>query len=133
MTVEIYIGNNKIDLFRDENIEVNSSVASIEDITKNQTDYSKTFTVPASNANNITFKHYYNATIDNTFDARVKVDGRIMLDGMLFKKGKFRLSKVSVKKGVPSSYTINFWGNLLSISDKLGKDELKESSIEDIC
>ena len=126
MIVDVYIDDSLLDLFEGENLEVNSSIADIEDITKNTTDYTKTFTVPASKENNKLFKHYYNATIDNSFDARIKVEGRIELDGMLFRKGKFRLSKVSVKKGVPSSYTINFWGNLLDIKDTLGKDELSD-------
>ena len=85
----------------------------------------KSFTVPADDNNNRIFKHYYNATIDNTFDARVKVSGRIDLDGIPFKSGKWRLSKVSVKKGMPSNYTINFFGNLVSFKDTYKKDELK--------
>ena len=126
MIVTLYIGGVKLDLFKDENISVNSSIANIEDITKNQTDFTKTFTVPASDNNNKIFKHYYDADIDNSFDARIKVDGEIKLDGLPFRKGKFRLSKVAVKKGNPSSYTINFWGNLVTIKDKVGKDYLSD-------
>ena len=124
MIVKIYIGNDLLDLHKDESISVTSSVLSIEDVTKNTTDYTKSFTVPASDNNNQIFKHYYNANIDNTFDARIKVDGRIELDGIPFRIGKFLLQKVKVKQGKPSSYTINFWGNLVSISDSVGKDEL---------
>jgi len=98
----------------------------IEDITKNTTDYTKSFTVPATANNNNLFKHYYEANIDNTFDARIKIDGRIELDGMPFRKGKWLLQKVSVKQGNPSSYTINFWGNLISIKDILGTKELSQ-------
>lgn len=126
MIVSIYIGTSKVDLFNDEDISVNSSVVLISDITKNQTDYTKTFTVPASDNNNQLFKHYYDADIDNSFDARIKVDGEIRMDGLPFRIGKFRLSKVSVKKNEPSAYTINFWGNLLTIKDKIGKDYLKD-------
>jgi len=126
MIVSIYIGTSKVDLFDDEDISVNSSVVLISDITKNQTDYTKTFTVPASDNNNQLFKHYYDADIDNAFDARIKVDGEIRMDGLPFRIGKFRLSKVAVKKNKPSSYTINFWGNLLTIKDKIGKDYLKD-------
>ena len=46
MIVSIYIQGNKVDLFDDEDITVNSSVAMISDITKNSTDYTKSFTVP---------------------------------------------------------------------------------------
>lgn len=124
MIVKIYIGTDQVELQKDESISITSSVLSIQDITKNTTDYSKAFTVPASESNNKLFKHYYDANVDNTFDARIKVDGRIEIDGVVFRIGKFLLQKVNVKQGRPTSYTINFFGNLVSISDALGKDEL---------
>ena len=130
MITSVYIQGNKVDLFKDEDISISSSVAKIADITKNSTDYSKTFTVPASQENNKLFKHYYDADIDNSFDARVKVDGEIRLDGLPFRIGKFRLSKVAVKKNKPSSYTIQFFGNLSSIKDKVGKDYLKALNLD---
>jgi len=124
MVVKLYIGNDDLDRFKDESIEINSSIANINDITKNTTDYSRSFTVPATNKNNRIFKHYYDANIDNSFDARVKQDGRIELDGIPFKYGKFRLDKVSVKQGRPYAYTLTFWGNLVSLKDTLKNDEL---------
>jgi len=126
MISNVYIENTRIDLFNDEPIEVNSSIANVDDITKNSTDYSKSFTVPATRRNNTTFKHYYNANIDNTFDARVKVNGRIELGGIPFKFGKWKLQKVNVKQNKPSSYTINFTGNLVSLKDKFKNDELSD-------
>jgi len=126
MFASLYIGNDKLDLFKDESVELSSSVANINDITKNMTDYSKSFTVPATHNNNIIFKHYYNANIDNAFDARIKHAGRIELYGFPFKTGKWSLNKVSVKQGRPSSYTINFVGNLVSLKDKLKNYELKD-------
>jgi len=126
MIVSIYIGNDKLSLQEDESISITSSINDIEDITKNTTDYSKSFTVPANDINNKIFKHYYNANIDNTFDARIKVDGRIELYNLQFRIGKFLLQKVIVKKGVATSYTINFFGNLVSVKDAVGKDELKD-------
>ena len=129
MFASLYIGNDKLDLFKDESVELSSSVANINDITKNMTDYSKSFTVPATHNNNIIFKHYYNANIDNAFDARIKHAGRIELYGFPFKTGKWSLNKVSVKQGKPSSYTINFVGNLVSLKDKLKNYELKDLNL----
>jgi hypothetical protein len=126
MITEIFIGTQKIDLFKDETIDLNSSVANTDDITKVNTDYTKSFTVPASERNNFIFKHYYNADIDNTFDARVKVQGEIKIDGFPFKSGKFRLEKVAVKNGLAQSYTINFWGNLINIKELLGEKKLSD-------
>jgi len=124
MMIAIYIGSDKLDLFADENIEIVSSISDSSDITKNITDYSKSFTVPASDRNNAIFKHYYNADIDNTFDSRLKVDGKIELDGLPYKIGKFRLEKVIVKKGKASSYSLNFFGQLVSFKDVVKDDEL---------
>ncbi len=126
MITTLYIGEWRADQFGDESVDVISSVLDITDITKNTGDYTKTFTLPASKRNNILFKHWYDATINNSFDARIKVEGRIELDGFLFKKGKWRLSKVSVKKGKPSAYTINFFGNLPSLKDIVKKDLLSD-------
>jgi len=126
MIVDIYIENEKLELFKDENISVTSSVLDIQDISKNTTDYTNAFTVPASEVNNKIFKHYYNANIDNTFDARVSVDGRIEIGGMPFRVGKILLQKVQVKSGVASSYMINFWGDLVSLKDLLGDDKLSD-------
>ena len=124
MQVKIYIGESLLDTFPNENIELTSAVSSISDITKNLTDFTRSFTVPASDNNNQLFKHYYNANIDNTFDARTKVSGRIELDGMPFRYGKYRLEKVSVKQGKPYAYTIQFWGNTINLKDDLKNDEL---------
>ena len=126
MRTTLYIGGWRLDQFADEAATVVSSVLDITDITKNTGDYTKTFTVPASKRNNILFKHWYDATIDNSFDARIKVDGRIDLDGITFKSGKFRLSKVAVRKNAPSSYTINFFGKLPSLKDIVKKDYLTD-------
>lgn len=124
MRVKIYIEDNLIDLFESENLEINSSVADTQDISKTSTDYTRTFTVPASDNNNAIFKHYYNADIDNTFDARTKKKARIEIDGFPFRTGKMRLEKVSMERGKASSYTINFWGNLINFKTILKDDTL---------
>jgi len=126
MIIDIYIGNDKLEIFKDEGVQLNSSVANINDITKNTTDYTQNFTVPASDNNNAIFKHYYDADIDNGFDARVKVNGRIEIDGIPFKYGKWKLLKVNVKQGKPANYSITFTGNLFSLKEKFKDDELSD-------
>ncbi len=126
MIIKLYIQNQRLDLFADENIMLNSSIADVQDISKNTTEYTKSFTVPASDENNQIFKHYYDFNIDDGFDARIKQDGYIELDGIPFKTGKFRLNKVDIRQGKPYSYTINFWGRLVSFKDLFGDDELKD-------
>lgn len=124
MNVSIFIGEDKLDLFNDETIEITSSVTNANDITKNTIDFSKNFTVPASEINNKVFKHWYNSDIDNGFDARTKVDGRIEINGVVFKYGKFSLLGAKLKQNKASSYSLVFYGNAISLVDLLGSDEL---------
>lgn len=131
MITQIYIEGQRLDLFDDESININSSIADVSDIEKVTTEYSKEFTVPASSINNRLFKHYYDFNINNTFDARVKVNGNIQLGGVPFRFGKFRLLKVNLKKNKPESYTINFVGNLVDIKKELGKDELSSLDLSE--
>ena len=129
MISTLYIDGVKLDQYKDENIEVISSVLDIKDITKNTTDYTRSFTVPASRLNNQTFSHYYDFNIDDGFDARKKIDGEIHLDGIVFKTGKWRLQKVNLKKGKPESYTINFFGLLVGLKDKARDLELSDLNL----
>lgn len=131
MIISLYIGNDKLDLFNDETIELKSSVQDANDITKNTTDFTKNFSVPASEINNRIFKHYYDATLDNGFDARTKVNGRIEIDGVVFRYGKFSLLGCKLKQGFPSSYNIVFYGNLVSLVDLLKDDELTSLDLSD--
>jgi len=131
MIIDLYIGNEKLSIFKDESVTLNSSVANINDISKNTTDYTQSFTVPANDINNPIFKHYYDADIDNGFDARVKISGRIELDGIPFKYGKWKLEKVNVKQNKPSNYTINFTGNLFSLKSKFKEDELSSLDLSE--
>ena len=124
MNVEIYIGSKKIELFDDERISISLSVTDIEDLEKIKGDFSKDFTVPAGKENNAVFKHFYDIDIDNSFDARTKVNGRIDINGIPWRYGKFRLEKVSLKSGSPTSYTISFFSNLLDIKQLIRNDEL---------
>lgn len=124
MSLKLIIESQVLDLFQDENISIVSSIGNIQDISKITTDYSQSFTVPANEKNNLIFKHYYNADLDNSFDARTAINGRIEIDGFVFKEGKWKLESVEVKDGFPSSYSINFRGNLTSIRDLIADDKL---------
>ena len=62
--VDVYVEEQKLDLFSDEKIIIKSSAQDIKDISKIHTDYSQSFTIPCSPTNNSIFEHYYNNDID---------------------------------------------------------------------
>jgi hypothetical protein len=54
---------NRIELFNDEKISVVSSIQNFNNLGSLFTDYSQTFTVPASKHNNEIFKHWYESAV----------------------------------------------------------------------
>ena len=125
---------NRIELFNDEKISVNSSIQNVNDISKTFTDFSQTFTVPASKQNNKIFRHWYENSNDNGFSTLVKADAYIEIDTILFRSGKIQLESANVKDGQPQDYSITFIGALGSLKDKFNGLYLKDldSSYYDI-
>lgn len=123
--IQLYVGDERLDLFKDETIEVKSSIQDAKDISKVFTDYSQTFDIPASATNNKVFKHFYNFNITTgNFDARVRHEAKIYINHILFKKGKIFLSGVKMRDKKPHTYNITFYGNTVSLRDVFGDDTL---------
>jgi hypothetical protein len=116
--------SKRIELFNDEKISVTSSIQNANDIGKVFTDYSQSFTVPASKNNNKIFKHWYESEVDNSFEHGKRYDGYIEINTVTFKKGNFQLEKANRKNGQIESYTITFYGNLTQLKDLFKDDKL---------
>lgn len=125
-SIQLYIGGQRVEMFDDEGVSITSSIQNVRDIGKVFSDYSQSFSVPASRQNNKIFKHYYNPDLNNGFDARLKVDAVIEVNHQAFKTGKIRLDEVEMKDNRAYSYKITFFGGLVSLKDLLGDDQLED-------
>jgi hypothetical protein len=114
----------RIELFDDEKISVTSSVQDIADVSKAKTDFTQSFTIPASTTNNEIFKHWYESSLDGGFDHRVKYNGYIEIDTRTFRDGAFALNDVKYKDNMVDSYSIVFYGKAKNIKDILKEDKL---------
>ena len=119
-----------MEMFSDETITITSKIQDARDISKVFTDFTKTFTVPASKENNKVFQHWYNYNIDEGFDNRIKKDALLEINYSPYKKGKIQLDSVNLKDNKPYSYSVVFYGNTVNLKDLLGDDEL--SQLEDL-
>ena len=119
---------NKLDLFKDESVSITDSIKNLKDPSKIFTAFSQQFSVPASKNNSKIFKHYENANVVNSFDARFKADALIKLNGADYKKGKLKLNGVSLKDNSPNTYKLVFFGETVELKDLLNDREL--SSLE---
>ena len=125
-TDQITYPYKRAELFDFEDINITSKIQDVKDISKIFTDFTKEFSVPASKSNNLIFKHYYDINVENSFDARFKVDAFIKLDGVDYKKGKLSLLSVAMEHQRPKSYKLVFYGETVSLNDIIGDDELKD-------
>jgi hypothetical protein len=122
--VTIFVGEQELDVFQDEDITINLSVQNIQDISKVFTDFTQGFSVPASPRNNAIFEHYYRTDIVGGADYRLRVDGRIEINGLVFRYGSIELEGVQMRKNAPYAYDITFYGLLVNLTDIFGEDYL---------
>jgi hypothetical protein len=124
---EIYRSDyQRLDLFQDEKISITSQIGNANDIGKLYTDYTQSFTIPASKNNNQILSHWYESSIDNGFDHRMRYDAFIEVNTHRFKDGTIQLEKADKKDGFIESYAVTFYGNLVQLKD-IFKDEKLQS------
>lgn len=123
-----------VDLFDDETISVTSKIQDIKDVSKIFTDFSQSFTLPASKTNNKIFAHFYNYFLDGqssgtqevgVFDARSKKDAILEINYIPFRRGKIFLNGVKMKENKPYAYNITFYGNTVNLKDLFSDDKLQ--------
>lgn len=124
--IELYINSVRVDMFKDESVAITDTIKNIKDISKVFTTFSQQFSLPASKTNNKLFKHYYNFDIDDGFDARIRVDALIKLNGVDFKSGKVKLNSVTLKENKAFDYKIVFYGKTVDLKSILGEDKLSD-------
>jgi len=115
----------KVDMFSDENVTLTQVIQDVRDIDKVFTDYSQTFSLPASKINNKLFQHWYNPDIDG-FDSNIQSEAIIELNYQHFKSGKIQLQEVKMKNNKPSVYKITFFGKTVSLNNIFGEDQLDD-------
>lgn len=134
--VSIYIeetreSNNysELELFKDEEININLSVQNVKDISKVFTDFTQSFTVPASSVNNSLLRHYYENAVyldPAEWDNRLRINAYIEINRIPFRNGKVEIEKANIVKGRVESYTITFYGTLVNLKDTFGEDKLSD-------
>ena len=121
---QLYIDGQRVEMFKETSVVITDSLKDVKDVSKVFTEYSQTFSVPASKTNNKIFKHYYNSDITNGFDARIRAKAKIELNSIPFKDGYIKLEGVDLRNNNPQTYRITFFGNTVSLKSLLGEDLL---------
>jgi len=124
--IELYIEGQRVTLFKDESVTVTDTIKNVKDVSKVFTQFSRSFSVPADKENNKVFKHYYNYSIVNGYDARIRTSAIIELNSLTWREGFIKLEGVDLVDNNPHTYRITFFGNTLSLKNLIGDDQLTD-------
>lgn len=124
--VQVYIEGQRIELFNDEQIQVTSTQQNVADISKTYTDFSQSFTIPASPYNNAIVQHFYQSDVNATIDHNLRRNAFIEIDLTFFRRGKIQIEKSQLKNGQVESYTLTFYGEGKTLLDYFGEDLLSD-------
>ena len=132
IALQLYVEGQQVEMFDDETVTLSQSIQDVKAIDKIFTEFTQTFSIPASKVNNKIFKHFYNSDIVdnednpnvNSFDGRKKIDAELYLNYKPFKKGKIKLEGSTLKLNKPHTYRLTFFGNTVNLKDLLGDTKL---------
>ena len=128
LEMQLYIKDQRVDIFKDESVTLTDSIQNVRDIEKIFTSFSQSFNLPASKTNNKILKHYYNFNIEQNFafDARIKTPANIELSSLPFRRGYIKLEGVDLKDNIPYSYRVTFFGEIVKLKDAIGESKLSD-------
>jgi len=132
MDVQVYLKTidelsyERLDLFQDEKIEINLNVKNLSDISKVRADFTQSFSIPTSPNNNTLLSYWFDADVDGTFNANIRIDAYIEVNSIPFRFGSVQLESSKLKNGLPYSYSITFYGNSVNLSDKFADEYLRD-------
>lgn len=124
--INLYIDNQYVEQFSDETINLTKRVASMESIGSVLSDFTRNFTLPATDSNNEIFSHYYDVSVQNGYNPYVKVNAHIESDTIELFRGVIELLSVAFEDGQPKSYDVVFYGSTKTLSSLYGEDTLAD-------
>lgn len=124
LQIRCYIDGNQefIELYGNEDIDMEVSFAEVQDITKKNSAFTKEFKVPGSKNNNYIFNYFFEINqVFTDWNPKKKFEADLIYDGYELYNGYVRLNSVSINK-IEKVYSITFYsavGDLVAnIGDK---------------
>lgn len=127
-----YRTSGTVNLYEDIPISLNYNIADIKEPQKRNADYSKTITVPGTNANNNLFSHMYDVGIDRLYNPNKKVEARILFNGVQVMKGWLRLARIRTLRNKKIEYDLEITGRLDDLFTTLVDKKLTDLNWTDL-
>jgi hypothetical protein len=130
LITEVYVSVDgleftKLDLHKDESINMKYTQKDLQDISKIFAPYSQNFTFPATPKNRRAFGFFGDTTVVK-INTEKKYFCKIYSSGQLFQNGYLMISDLSYKNNRPVDFTGSFANNITNLRDRIGEDTLND-------
>lgn len=122
LQIRVYVDGNQefIDLYGNEDIDMDVSFAEIQDITKKNSAFTKEFKVPGSKNNNYIFNYFFDLNqVFTDWNPKKKFNADLLYDGYELYNGYVRLNSVSINK-TEKIYSITFYSSVGDLVANIG-------------
>lgn len=124
--VGLRIGDSYLDLFPEEQITLVRKASNYKDLGKVFSDYTQSFTIPATANNNRILRHYWDMTVLNGYGQSEPIEGFVEVDTLPVRSGSFIIEGCTLKDGVAQHYELMFYGRITTLKDLFGNDKLAD-------
>ena len=122
LQIRTYVDGNQefIELYGNEDIDMEVSFAEIQDITKKNSAFTKEFKVPGSKNNNFIFNYFFDLNqVFTDWNPKKKFEADLIYDGYEIYNGYVRLNSVSINK-IEKVYSITFYSAVGDLVANIG-------------
>ena len=130
MALKIQTSTGYLDTYGDESISLDYNVADLRDPAVIFSPITQNFNLPATDANNAFFKHYYDVNIQGGYNAYSKQQITLFSDGVALLDGYIQLLNVTIQDGMIKGYEVLVAGEVGGIARSLGESELSELPLD---
>jgi hypothetical protein len=121
------IDGKVVDLYKDESIELTRQIKDYSNIASVFTDFTKNFNIPASELNNSIFQNFFDENVLlQSWNQNYALSGQIYVHGLPVFDGVVELLEVKFKDGLPSDYSIVFYGKAKTLLVDWGEKTLAD-------
>ena len=119
-----------LDLYKNEPVFLSLSFAELQDITKKNSNFSKSFSLPGSKNNNATFNFFYDLnSVPTTFNPNNKFEAELLWDGYEIMRGYIRLNSVAISNG-EIIYSVTFYNQIGDLMANIGDNFLFDLNLD---
>lgn len=134
LQIRCYVEGNQefIELYGNEDIDMEVSFAEIQDITKKNSAFTKEFKVPGTKNNNYIFNYFFDInSVYVNWNPKKKFEADLIYDGYEIYNGYIRLNSVSINK-IEKVYSITFYNGVGDVAANIGDKFLRELDLSSL-